>query len=629
MDFSQFILFVLFVWGFVHLNNKIKRLSETLGGKVALPTETPTPLAVPAEALPSETPTDISQSIPAPLPLSPELQEERSARWLGRIGILMLVLGVGFFLKYAFENNWIGPVGRVSIGIISGIALLGLGHKLRGKYGHYADLILGGGIGVLYLSLYGAYAFYHLIPVGTSFVLMFFVTVLSMILAVVGGTINLAVIGVIGGFLTPVLLSTGENHFTTLSLYLIILNAGVLGVSAFTKWTKLNYLTFFGTVFLFGGWLDAFYSEAQFGTTFMYVTIFFLIFLGNSVLHHFVRKESSSSGDLILILLNIMGYVGVGYALLEPRHDAVLGFFALLLAVVYLVLAYFAYAREARDRRLNLLLPGISIVMLSIAIPLQLSDYWVSIAWLVEAFILLYIGLFIRERAIQIFGWLVLLVGMVSMMNEVMHLRSVGLWSTRGVELSFQPVFNMGFFLLALGVATFYAIAALFMKFKVQELEWKKAVAVVVVLANLLSIFALTSELELYYDQKARVVSMDAQKVAAQEATYQGIKGYAYNPKSTEDIRAITNSKNTAISILWTVYALALIALGFVRRIRVIRLFGLVFFFVTAFRVLMDVWHLGQIYRIISFMVFGIVALLGSFLYVKYKHRLKELVMSE
>jgi uncharacterized membrane protein len=121
-----------------------------------------------------------------------------------------------------------------------------------------------------------------------------------MVIAVAGGTINIAALGVFGGFLTPMMLSTGENHLVTLSLYMIVLNLGVLGVSWFTKWTKLNYLAFLGTLVLFGGWMGNFYwqdPDGQLALTFFFLTVFFILFLVNSILHHLTRKEASTSGD--------------------------------------------------------------------------------------------------------------------------------------------------------------------------------------------------------------------------------------------------------------------------------------------------------------------------------------------
>jgi uncharacterized membrane protein len=333
-------------------------------------------------------------------------------------------------------------------------------------------------------------------------------------------------------------------------------------------------------------------------------------------MHHFVRKERSSSGDLVLLLLNAMGYFGVCYSILDPKHHDVLGFFALLLAVLYLAVAYVAHLSNTQDRTMNLTLPGIAVVFLSIAIPLQLSDYWISIAWLVESLVLVYVGLMIKEKPIQIFGWIVLFLGMVSMLCEVAKIRNIGMSGISGDRLT--PIMNMGFFLLVLGILVFYALAKLYAKWQQPESEWKRIVALFVILANLLTVYVITSEISFKYDQDIRSPSY-----------FNSDSDMYYNPMSPSVLDSLESSKNTAVSISWTLYAIILISVGFIKRMRMIRLFGLIFFFVTACKVFIEVWALGQIYRIISTIVFGVIALGAAFLYAKYKDRLKEIIYDE
>ena len=639
-----FLLVVLLLFVFMYLNNRITSLEERLNGGATLSqpaTRTDTPelnAYVPAQQAPSPPPAVYTEK--------KETGEETSARFLGWTGAIMLLLGVSFFLKYAFDNNWVGPTGQVAIGIIVGIVFLGLGQKLRATYLKYSDLLFGTGIGILYFAIYAGFAFYEpavfLQPL--AFMLMILVTALAMVIAVLGGTINIAILGVLGGFLTPVLLSTGENHLVTLSLYMIVLNLGVLGVSWFKKWLELNYLTFFGTVILFSGWMSKFYwqdPDAQLWMTFFFLTIFFVLFLCNSVLHHFVRKESSTQGDLALLTMNAIGYFWVCYSILEPKHHDVLGFFALIMAVIYFVLAYVAYTSQKHDRTLNLFLPGIAVVFISVAIPLQLSGYWISIAWLIESVVLVYVGLFLREKVIQIFGWLVLCVGMISMMTETYRIwsGSINNCCANGLVtenfLALTPVFNMAFFLLALGVFVLYVFAGLYAKYKTPEAEWKNIVIVFVVLANMLSVYMLTKEVSLPYLQDNARMSQEENKKSQAQMAYQGTgsnpfyqDGYTgtQGDEFYSRMRAKENEKNTAISVLWALYATLLLVIGFSRRVRALRILGLIFFFITMLKVLVEVWSLGQLYSIVSTLAVGVITLSAAFLYAKYKERLKDMI---
>ena len=188
---------------------------------------------------------------------------------------------------------------------------------------------------------------------------------------------------------------------------MIILNPGVLGVAWFKMdETELSCIHWHG---VFQWWMSSFYKPEKLGITFFFLTVFFLIFLATSIIHHFSRKEVSVAWDQILLLLNAEGYFGVCYGILKPDYDAFLGFFALLLAIVYLAVGYMAYTSNKGDRTMNIMLPGIAVVFLTLAIPLQLDGYTVSFSWLIEALVLVAVGLYIRDRAILVFGWIVLM----------------------------------------------------------------------------------------------------------------------------------------------------------------------------------------------------------------------------
>jgi len=675
-------------------------------------------------------------------------QEERTARWLGRVSAIAVFFGVAFFLKYAFDNDWILPAGRVAIGVFAGVATLVLGQKLRAKYLNYSDMLMGIGLGILYLAMYASYGYYHLISADVAFFFMGMVTALGMLIAVSGGTLGVAILATLGGFLTPIMLSTGENHLAGLSFYMLMLDLGVFGVAWHKKWISLQYLSFIGTLFLFGGWLNRFYTEAQLGETFFFITMFFALFLVTGMLHHLVRKEKTKPADIILITLNAGGYFWVGMQLLALHHHDLIGFFALILALVYLFASYAAHARHMADRTLNLFLPGIAVVFLTVAVPYQLSGYGISLAWLAEAVALTGIGLYLGNRTIQVFGWIVLMLGMSMVAREVGMSRShgylditpfwnigffleavtvaalygmgglyfrfrssVGEWRpamligvvlanlvtmyTLGTEISlhheyWSPIvwlahavillaiglvtrvriieylgwiigsigvvmifnsltgirrtsggvsafFNLGFFLMTLSVLTVYAFAGTYRKIADQKSDWKQAVSVAIVLANIMTIFVGTSEIVFKYDQDvARAYAVQSAEISktqkAQNNYYGGLRvesnynNYAPTVPLGIDRRATENQKNTAISIFWALYATLLLVLGFMKQNRILRLFGLIFFFITGGKVFIEVWALGPLYRIISSLLFGVIGLAASFLYAKYKHRLKEII---
>ncbi|MDD3006039.1 MAG: DUF2339 domain-containing protein [Candidatus Pacebacteria bacterium] len=331
-------------------------------------------------------------------------ETEIGLKWLGKVGILALVLGVAFFLKYAFENNWIGEAGRVAIGILSGAALIFLGDYLRSKYNEYAATLTGGGIAVLYLSIYSSFAYYELIGQTYAFVAMAIVTALGAFLAIHYDQINLVVLSIVGGFLTPILLSSVTNNQVGLFGYITILNFGILGISHYRDWRKVNLLGFISTLFIFLVWSTGHYDASQFFITEAFLTSWFIIYAAATVSHNVLHKKEAEESDLLLAVFNAMVYFGISYYLLSAAYSDYLGFFAVFMAAIYFFLAYFCYRINPKDTNLALFLPGISIFFLTIAAPIQFDGAWVSMAWALEAMALVGMGFYLKSRSMRSFA---------------------------------------------------------------------------------------------------------------------------------------------------------------------------------------------------------------------------------
>ena len=151
-----------------------------------------------------------------------DLEGNIGGKWFARIGITALVLGVSFLLKYAFDNNWIGETGRVLMGIMIGMSLLVAGEKYIRKYFSYGQIITGGGIAILYLSVFAAFDFYSLLGPIASFFGMILVTAVGIVLSLRYNAISLMTVAILGGFSTPLLISTGQNNQFSLFFYIFI-----------------------------------------------------------------------------------------------------------------------------------------------------------------------------------------------------------------------------------------------------------------------------------------------------------------------------------------------------------------------------------------------------------------------
>ncbi len=191
-----------------------------------------------------------------PSPVKPPLETRVGLTILNRVGVITLVLGIAFFFKWAVDNNWIGALGRVTLGILASfLAIVAAELLWRKKQEIFAAGITGTGVAVLYLSLYAAFGFYHLIAQSFAFFLLFCVTAAAVALSLRYRAQAVAALGFFGGYLTPLLLSRGEDRSWFLFSYLLLLDGAALALTKRRRWLTLEPLCVLATVLLYGRWL--------------------------------------------------------------------------------------------------------------------------------------------------------------------------------------------------------------------------------------------------------------------------------------------------------------------------------------------------------------------------------------
>jgi len=188
---------------------------------------------------------------------SPDIEKFIGENLINKIGIAILVLGIAFFVKYAIDQNWINEVGRVCIGLVCGLILISVAHRLRKSYRSFSSVLVGGGLAVFYFTIAFAFHQYHLISQSAAFIIMVVITAFAVILSVLYDRIELAILATIGGFITPFLVSTGEGNYIVLFTYLCILNSGLIALAFYKRWHILNFIAFVFTVLIYGGWIVA------------------------------------------------------------------------------------------------------------------------------------------------------------------------------------------------------------------------------------------------------------------------------------------------------------------------------------------------------------------------------------
>ncbi len=327
---------------------------------------------------------------------------------LVRSGIVILFIGVAFLLKLAADKNIIPIELRLMAVAIGGIALLVTGWRLRDKKPQFSWALQGGGIGVLYLTIFAAFKLYLLIPSSAAFALLAAVAFLSAFIAVRLSALPLAILGFTGGFLAPVLISTGGGSHIGLFSYYLVLNLAIAYVAYHKSWRPLNVLGW-GFTFIIGTiWGVKKYIPENFATTEPFLIIFFLLFTLIAVLY--AHRQATKASDYVDATL-VFGTPLVGFSLQYGLlHDSKFGmaYSALALGVFYLGLAWWVLTRKRETLKfLGECFLALGIGFATLTIPLALDGRWTSAAWAVEGVGLLWVGLR-QNRKFPAFAGLVL-----------------------------------------------------------------------------------------------------------------------------------------------------------------------------------------------------------------------------
>ena len=342
----------------------------------------------------------------APLHLPPWVDRLLQANAVAKVGILVLFFGLAFLVKYAYERIQVPIELRLSGVALGAIALLAIGWRLREKRAGYALALQGGGIAILYLVIFGAFRLWGLLPATLAFGLLFGIAVASAVLAVAQNSLALAAIGVTGGFLAPVLASTGQGSHVMLFSYYAVLNVGIVAVAWLKAWRVLNVLGFAFTFVIGLAWGAKFYRPEHFSTTEPFLILFFLMYIAIPLL--FARRRAVELKDYVDGTL-VFGVPLVAFGLqaaLVKEIEYGAAYSAFVLAVFYLTLATGLFRRTAAGLRLLVeSYIALSLAFGTLAIPLAFDGRPTSAAWALEGAAIVWIGARQGRLLARIFGY--------------------------------------------------------------------------------------------------------------------------------------------------------------------------------------------------------------------------------
>ena len=343
----------------------------------------------------------------APLPGMAIWQWLSGGNALVRVGVVLLFFGVAFLLKYAYEHTQIPIEARLIAVALGALAMLVIGWRLRARNPVYALAIQGGGVGLLYLTVFGAFRLFNLIPGEAAFVLLVAIAVLSAMLAVLQDALSLAVLGISGGFLAPVLASTGSGSHVMLFSYYALLNLGILAIALYRAWRPLNLLGFVFTFGIGALWGTRFYRPELFTSTEPFLILFFVLYVAIAVI--FALRQAPLLKHYVDGTI-VFGTPLVGFGLqtqLVGEFEYGAAWSALAAAALYLALASLLYRRH--QEKLRMLVEAflaLGVIFATLAIPLAFEGRWTSAAWALEGAAAYWVGVRQVRRLPRAFGLL-------------------------------------------------------------------------------------------------------------------------------------------------------------------------------------------------------------------------------
>lgn len=360
---------------------------------------------------------------------------------LNKIGILLAIFGVAIGVKYSIENNLISPITRIILGYCAGLTVLLLSVKLKKKYLNYSAVLLSGATTILYFVTFSAYNFYELIPQVPAFIGMVIITLFTVAAALHYQKQVIALLGLVGSYAVPFLLSDGSGRVEVMLTYMCIINAGVLALALKKSWNLVYVSATILSWIIFSAWWVTDYNNDQIHMALGFGLIFFLTFYIVSIGFKLKSGTKLSVFNVMMVLFNAFLFFGIGYDVLDlhPKGEDYLGLFTLCNALLHFGMSLFVFKKGKGDKSILYMVAGLMLVFATITIPVQLDGNWVTLIWSVQAALFFWIG---RRKSISIYeniSYPLMVLAFFSLIHDWLNTYALGIGDQ-------HPFWNMTFF---------------------------------------------------------------------------------------------------------------------------------------------------------------------------------------
>jgi uncharacterized membrane protein len=418
---------------------------------------------------------DLPQAPPAPpsKPLAPVSPEPEAARFdweqyvggnlVNKIGIAVLLLGLGLFVKYAIDRGLFPPVVRVISGYLAGLALVGTAFYLRKKFEAYSAVLFSGGMATLYFTSYIGSTFFQppIIGLFMAFWVMGFLTAVTIIVASKYEHQIIGLLGLVGAYAVPFLVNTGSENFALFFSYITFINIGVLALSARKDWRAMIYTACMLTWFIFIVSLFVQYNKlSDSPITWIFALINIVLFYGAILAWHWRRETPLRAGAYVILIIQALIFYGIIMTLTEASFSGNYAGLATLLCALPHFLAAYAVQQRFKDKQPFIILTAIGVFFVTISIPIEFEYEAILLLWMAEVLLLVFVSRKIQNSVFEVMAYLLLFILGVVLTSYWMSTY----YSNQ--PAAFAPLFNLAFLTNLLLLGGMYGLHFLHQKFQ-------------------------------------------------------------------------------------------------------------------------------------------------------------------